>query len=80
MLAPGPQGLGWIPPVGSGACAHPQGCILGRVRAKQRPSQRWTPGGRRVGPPACWGGAGPAGLWVCERWETGDEGSPPREC
>lgn len=22
MLTPGPQGLGWIPPVGSEACAH----------------------------------------------------------
>lgn len=27
--APGPQGPGRIPPAGSGACAHPQGCILG---------------------------------------------------
>lgn len=31
MLPPGPRGLGWIPPVGSGAYAHPAplGCILG---------------------------------------------------
>lgn len=46
VLAPGPRGTGWIPPVGSGACAHPGASGLRSGEGEGRAATwSWTPGG-----------------------------------